>query len=98
VKRTYFKTPVTKTQKMISDYANARRTRMKTEGQNQEPGKLQQAFDLDLTDRFNTEYLGPAFFGTPLQGGLVTEELGFIYDSGSGWLDVTTVGCTTCAS
>jgi Eukaryotic aspartyl protease len=93
VKRTHFETPVTKTQKMISEYANARRNRMKNEGPNKEPGRLQQAFDLDLFVSVNTACLGPAFFGTPLQGGPY-----FIYDSGSGLVDVTTTGCTSCST
>jgi hypothetical protein len=94
VKRTHFETPVTKTQKMISNYVNARQNRMKNKGLNQEPGKLQQAFDLDLLNIYNFAYTGPAFFGTPLQGGNI--DLGFVYDSGSGWLTVTTAGCFTC--
>lgn len=54
-----------------------------------------QQIQLDLTNGNNLQYIGPVLVGTPLQDGGSSL---FVYDSGSGYLTVTTEGCTSCSS
>jgi hypothetical protein len=46
-----------------------------------------------LINSNNLAYSGPVFLGTPAQGNALSD---FIYDTGSGYLTVTTTGCTNC--
>lgn len=50
---------------------------------------------IDLTNGNNLQYVGPVFFGTPLQGSASDY---YVYDTGSGFLTVTATGCTNCSS
>jgi hypothetical protein len=43
----------------------------------------------------NIQYTGPAFLGTPLQGSNSSD---FVYDTGSGYLTVTSTGCADCST
>jgi len=48
-------------------------------------------YDLDLNF-----YLGPVYVGTPLQAKSDAELSWFTYDTGSGYLAVTSVDCVSC--
>lgn len=50
---------------------------------------------IDLTNGNNLQYVGPVYFGTPLQGSASDY---YVYDTGSGFLTVTATGCTNCSS
>ena len=50
---------------------------------------------IDLVNQLNLAYTGPVFFGTPLQG---NQDADFVYDTGSGYLTVTSTACDVCDS
>jgi hypothetical protein len=49
--------------------------------------------EIDLVNKSNLAYVGPVYFGTPLQTDETSE---FVYDTGSGYLTTTSTGCSTC--
>jgi hypothetical protein len=50
---------------------------------------------LNLTNGNNLQYSGTVFIGTPLQGKNSSD---FTYDTGSGYLTVTSVDCGNCTT
>ena len=48
---------------------------------------------ITLANDNNTGYTGPVLFGTPIAGSTSSK---FIYDTGSGWLTVTSADCNDC--
>ena len=48
---------------------------------------------IDLTNNVNLSYVGPVYFGTPLQ---MSSDSEFVYDTGSGYLTTTSTECSLC--
>lgn len=103
VTRRYGKAPVTQTQKILFEHRREKILKeMNLPGMENHMGPLtaehhamlQQA-TLNLTNNNNLQYVGPVFIGTPLQG---SADSMFVYDTGSGYLTVSTAGCTSCSS
>lgn len=90
VQRKHGGPPITRLQKWIADLQSAKQeTRMANGGADQLETKI------GLTNNYNLQYIGPAMVGTPLQDGGSNQ---FVYDTGSGFLTITTTGCTDCSS
>ena len=79
--------PITKTQRI---YDEAHKKRLRSSSLN---ANLTDSIIVDLKNTNNNSYAGPLFFGTPLQG---SKSGKFIYDTGSGWLTVTSKDCKFC--
>ena len=77
--------PLTDTQKLIE------------ESHREILSDLYSELPINLTNNQNMAYAGPVYFGTPLQVEGITERA-FIYDTGSGWLTVTSSSCSTCST
>ena len=86
-----FATPITDTQQLYADFHRQRlendpellKTALEEEG----------GIPITLLNTQNTGYTGPLLFGTPADGSTTSE---FIYDTGSGWLTVTSEECSNC--
>ena len=86
-----FSTPITATQKLYNDFHRQRiendpelmKTYLEAGGDN----------PINLKNTENTVYTGPILFGTPIAGSTDSE---FIFDTGSGWLAVTSKQCSSC--
>jgi len=103
ITKTAFAKPVTRTQKMLSEYHHAR-MEQKFESMiellpyDSTLGKLrlqQQQASIELANNLNLAYVGPVLFGTPLQP---ESAQGYVYDTGSGYLTTTSTNCQTCSS
>lgn len=103
VERRKGKLPITKTQKILYEHRRAKILKeMNLPGMENHMGPLTSEHHamltsaaLDLTNSNNLQYVGPALIGSPLQGGA---DGAFVYDTGSGYLTVTTAGCSSCSS
>ena len=62
------------------------------EKEEEEKFRLQQS--IELLNNSNLAYVGPVYFGTPLQTDQNYSE--FVYDTGSGYLTTTSTECSSC--
>ena len=101
IKKTLLSKPVTKTQKMLTDYHHKYLLK-KYEGllqlkgsQVKEEGKKRLKQSIDMINNMNLAYTGPVHFGTPTQ---MNDDSEFVYDTGSGYLTTTSTSCSSCGS
>ena len=56
-------------------------------------GDLSDVIKIDIVNINNNAYEGSLMFGTPLEG---SDSSKFVFDTGSGWLTVTSAECSNC--
>lgn len=105
LQRTQVDQPITRTQKMVTDYHHERikknfsmlqETAGERNPEEEENRKFMLKQQIDLVNKSNLAYTGPVLFGTPLQTDGNTSN--YVYDSGSGYLTTTSTSCSTCYS
>lgn len=98
--RTQLDKPITRTQKMVTDFHHKEirknfsllQESRSPEEESQRKMLLKQ--QIDLVNKSNLAYTGPVLFGTPLQTAGDTSN--YVYDSGSGYLTTTSTSCSSC--